>query len=155
MRRCLIVANQTLNSPALAEAVKQRIDADEHTFFVVVPATPLKDHVGSFPGSAANGSSPQDRAYVVAVQRLDQALDQLREFGATADGEIGDPDEFDAAQTAIQHFQPDEILLSTLPPRLSHWLRRDLPVDDSAGQPTCPSPSSVNPPPSTTPEGRR
>ena len=36
MRRCLIVANQTLDSPTLAKAVQQRISTEEHTFFVVV-----------------------------------------------------------------------------------------------------------------------
>ena len=80
-----------------------------------------------FPGSAAIGSSPHDRAYAVAVQRLDRALDQIREFGATANGQIGDPDEFEAAQAAIRQFEPQEVLVSTLPLRLSRWLRRDLP----------------------------
>ena len=127
MRRCLIVANQTLDSPTLAKAVQQRISTEEHTFFVVVPATPLKVQFYSFPASAAIGSSPHDRAYAIARQRLDRALDQIREFGATAGGEIGDPDEFEAAQAAIRRFEPQEVLVSTLPPRLSRWLRRDLP----------------------------
>ena len=127
MRRCLIVANQTLDSPSLARAVEQRIRAEDHTFFVVVPATPLKDQTVSFPGSAAMGSSPEDRAYALAVQRLDQALEQIQKSGATAKGEIGAPDEFEAAEAAIRHFEPNEVVVSTLPPRLSRWLRQDLP----------------------------
>ena len=127
MRRCLIVANQTLDSPALAKAVAERNSAEEHAFFVVVPATPLKYQASSFAGAASMGVSAQDRAYAVASQRLDRALDHIRGFSATADGEVGVPDEFEAAEAAIRHFDPHEVLVSTLPPRMSRWLRQDLP----------------------------
>ena len=127
MRRCLIVANQTLDSPALAQAVAERVKAEEHTFFVVVPATPLKYQTASFPGASQLGSSPEERSFAVATQRLDRALEQIRGSGATADGEVGDPDEYESAQKAIRAFGPQEVLVSTLPPRLSRWLRQDLP----------------------------
>ena len=113
MRRCLIVANQTLDSPALAQAVAQRISAEEHTFYVVVPATPIKYQTASFAGASAMGASPQDRAYAVAAQRLDRTLEQIRESGTTADGEVGDQDEFEAAETAIRDFEPQEILINS------------------------------------------
>ena len=69
-----------------------------------------------------------DRAYALARQRLDRALDHLRLLGATVDGEVGDPNPLEAVRVALGHFAADEILVSTLPRGLSQWLRRDLPA---------------------------
>lgn len=43
------------------------------------------------------------------------------------EGKLGDPDPFVAVRDALaaEHF--DEVLISTLPERVSAWLRRDLP----------------------------
>ena len=72
MGRCLIVANQTLDTDELTEAVRHRIAAGAIEFYVVVPATPLTDQA-AVPGAYADqGPSPQDRAYALAHQRLDQ-----------------------------------------------------------------------------------
>jgi hypothetical protein len=61
-RRFLIVADQTLDSPALGMAVEQLVSVEDYMFFVVVPVTPLRDQSSTFPGSAAMGSSPNDRS---------------------------------------------------------------------------------------------
>ena len=128
MRRCLIVANQTLTTDTLSEAVEQRIAAEPHEFYVVAPATPLRDEIDA-PGAYAElGPSPADRAYALARQRLDRALDHLRSLGATVDGEVGDPDPQEAVRVALGRFAADEIIVSTLPRGLSQWLRRDLPA---------------------------
>ncbi len=128
MRRCLIVANQTLGGAQLVEAVQERIAREAHEFYVVVPATLLKDQelgAGSLPDSAP---SPQERAYALARQRLDRAVRQLADLGARADGEVGDADAFEAARLAADRFPADEVIVSTLPLGLSRWLRGNLPA---------------------------
>ncbi len=37
----LVVGNQTLDSPDLAEAIRERVAKEPSTFHVVVPATPI------------------------------------------------------------------------------------------------------------------
>jgi hypothetical protein len=123
MRRCLVLANQTLCGPRLLESIRRRVESGEHSFFVVVPATPLahmeRPTVGNGP--------PADHAYAVAAQRLFRAVDSIRELGATADGEVGDPDPLEAVRLALGRFSADEVLVSTLRLGLSRWLRADLP----------------------------
>ncbi len=128
MRRCLIVANQTLTTDTLSAAVERQIAAEPHEFYVVAPATPLRDEIDAPAAYAELGPPPADRAYALARQRLDRALDHLRSLGATVDGEVGDPDPLEAVRVALGHFAADEILVSTLPRGLSQWLRRDLPA---------------------------
>ncbi len=43
------------------------------------------------------------------------------------DGVVGDPDPVDAVLDALKEFPADEVVVSTLPHALSHWLRRDVP----------------------------
>ena len=128
MRHCLIVANQTLTTDTLSAAVEQRLAAEPHEFHIVAPATPLDDQLDGPGAYASLGPSAADRAYAVAAQRLDQALEHLRTLGATVDGEVGDPDVLEAVREALQHVAADEIVVSTLPHGLSKWLRRDLPA---------------------------
>lgn len=128
MRRCLILANQTLTNETLMRAVRERVAAEPHDFFLVAPATPERDEVEGPAAYASLGPSVSDRAYALARQRLDRALDQLRASGATVDGEVGDADPLLAVRDALGRFGADEIVVSTLPGGLSQWLRRDLPA---------------------------
>ena len=123
MGRCLIVANQTLATDALSDAVQDRIRTEPHEFYVVAPATPAQQLV-----EGADAPSPTDFARAVAQQRLDRAVEQLRTLGAPVDGEVGDPDPVQAVVDALGRFEAEEILVSTLPSGLSHWLRRDVPA---------------------------
>ena len=43
------------------------------------------------------------------------------------DGVVGDSDPLVAVRDAVTRLGVDEIIISTLPARVSHWLRRDLP----------------------------
>jgi hypothetical protein len=63
----------------------------------------------------------------LAEDKLRFELEQLRALGATADGEVGDPDPLHAVEQVLARRQFDEIIVSTLPERLSHWLHQDLP----------------------------
>jgi GABA permease len=53
---------------------------------------------------------------------------RFRELGAEVDGEVGAPSPVEAIGDAIRAVgRFDEIILSTLPPGPSRWLRLDLP----------------------------
>ena len=123
MRRCLVLANQTLGGPRLLETVRQRMAAREHQFYVVVPATPVPQQERA---TVPDGSSG-DHARAVAAQRLADALDQIGGLGAAADGEVGDADPLQAVRLALRRFSADEIVVSTLHRGVSRWLRADLP----------------------------
>ena len=127
MQRCLIVANQTLATDKLAEAVQERMSAEQHEFHVVAPATPVQNEAAAS-GAHATAPSTEEIAYGLARQRLDRALDQLRALGAVVDGEVGDPDPVQAVRDTLGHFAADEIVISTLPRGLSQWLHRDVPA---------------------------
>jgi hypothetical protein len=114
----LIVANQTLPSPALAADVSRRIGSGATEFHVVVPATPP-------PGGGFSWDEEAARAQ--AEKRLGAFLEGLRAQGATVDGEIGDRDPVAAAQDASRGHDVAEVILSTLPAGISHWLRQDVP----------------------------
>jgi hypothetical protein len=58
---------------------------------------------------------------VLALPLLDEAA------GGHVEGTIGDSDPFAAVEHEVERGGFDEIIISTLPARVSHWLRRDLP----------------------------
>jgi len=117
MRRYLVISNQTLSSEALIETVRSCLATGPCHFHVVVPATHATDHMTWTEG--------HDRA--VAQQRLDAALERFAELGADADGEVGDARPLDAIRDArLSHPDFDELILVTLPPGISRWLRQDL-----------------------------
>jgi hypothetical protein len=117
MRTILIIANETLASPSLAEAVAQRLAEGPAEFVVVVPATPIEHRL----------TWDEDEAIAAAQERLDGLLARLRDLGATASGEVGNRDPVTAASDAILSRPVDEVILSTLPVARSRWLRQDVP----------------------------
>lgn len=118
MRRYLVISNQTLSSEALIERVRSCLAAGPCHFHVVVPATHANDRMTWTEG--------HDRA--AARQRLDAALERFAALGADADGEVGDARPLDAIRDAMLHGPAyDELILVTLPPGVSRWLRQDLP----------------------------
>jgi hypothetical protein len=86
------------------------------TFHLVVPATAPTDHMWT-----------EAEATKIAQDRLDQAMSRLRELGAEVDGNVGDGNPLLAVEDAIREESFDEIILSTLAPGLSRWLKLDLP----------------------------
>jgi hypothetical protein len=118
MRRYLVVANQTLLGDPLLARIRECLAAGPSQFHLVVPAT----HA---PGRAAQTES-RDRAF--AAQRLADGLERFRALGAEVEGEVGDARPLDAIRDVMLHAPPfHEIIVSTLPPGLSRWLRQDLP----------------------------
>jgi nucleotide-binding universal stress UspA family protein len=117
MSTALIVANQTLPSPALANAIVERIRSGVDSFHVVVPATPV----------AKGMTWDEDESRREAEARLAKLLDRLRTLGVEASGEVGDRDPVSAVRDALRGRDVDEIILSTLPPGISRWLGQDVP----------------------------
>ena len=118
MRSYLVVGNQTLDSPELADAVAERVAAGPATFHVVVPATPLQKGL----------TWDEDEARAAAQERLNAAIARLRDTGPEVSGEIGHRDPVVATEDALRGRTIDEILLSTLPPGISRWLGQDVPT---------------------------
>ena len=59
---------------------------------------------------------------------LELAIPLLEEAaGGHVEGIVGDTDPFVAVRDAVEQREFDEVIVSTLPARVSHWLRRDLP----------------------------
>ncbi len=117
MPKVLVVANTTIASAKLLAAVRARAERDASTHFhIVVPLTRPKA------GLVIYDAVERDAAQV----RVDLALAYLRREGASADGEVGDPDPYTAVIDALRSDRFDEIIISTLPETRSGWLRRDL-----------------------------
>ena len=117
--RVLIVANRTAATEPLLHAVGRRAAAGVAEFFLLVPATPRGMH---------RVVDPEVTGREEAQARLDLALGLLAEIsGAPVSGCVGAADPVAAISDAMheQHF--DEIIISTLPRRLSRWMRIDLP----------------------------
>lgn len=116
MRRYLIVANQTLGGDHLLEQVRERLGSETAAFHVLVPATFSHEHVFHTEGEAR----------AIAARRLDAALARFGELGATVTGEVGDVNPLYSIEDVLRRDEFDEIILSTLPPGPSRWLRQDL-----------------------------
>jgi hypothetical protein len=116
--RVLLVANRTAADAPLLDAVRRRTDRGPATFHLVVPATPAGLH---------RIVDPEDAGHDVARERLERALPLLTEAaGQMVTGHVGDANPLCAVQDSLNLRGFDEIILSTLPWRVSQWLRVDL-----------------------------
>ena len=117
--RVLIVANKTAATPALLDAVRTRAAQGPAEFTLLVPAE-------------AHGlmrvADPEDAPRDEAEKVLELALPLLEDAaGAPVRGIIGDPTPMNAVMDAINEHGFDEVIVSTLPHRVSRWLHLDLP----------------------------
>lgn len=117
MRRYLVVANQTLGGEHLMAKVRECLAAGPCEFHILVPATSPADKLLASEGEAR----------ALAARRLEAALARFAALGATATGEVGDHRPLEAILDVLRHRGVDEIILSTLPPGPSKWLKADLP----------------------------
>jgi nucleotide-binding universal stress UspA family protein len=131
VRRYLVVANQTLEGDELVRVISACAEAEPSEFFIVVPATPLVEMwvaaVMTPYGGVQYEPEASEQARELAEERLDAAAAQLRAAGATVAGEVGDRDPVRAVEEALRARTFDEIIVSTLPGRISRWLHQDLP----------------------------
>src|SRR3954452_1244016 len=117
--RVLIVANKTAATPALIEAVRERAARGGASFTLLVPNTARGLHALV---------DPEDQSQGEAEQTLELAIPLLEAAaGGPVDGMIGCPEPLAAIQDAINIHGYDELIISTLPQRVSKWLKLDLP----------------------------
>ena len=117
--RVLVVAHRTAATPALLEAVRERAAAGPATFSLLVPNSAHGLH-----RVVDAEDTDESEAQIV----LDLALPLIEEAaGGPVEGIVGDPNPLDAVQDAVNMRGFEEIIISTLPARVSRWLRQDLP----------------------------
>ena len=117
--RVLIVANKTAATPALLAAVKERAQRGPARFTLLVP-------------SSAHGLhqlvDPEDQGESEAEATIELALPLLEEAaGSPVEPMVGVHEPLAAIQDAVNLHGFDEIIISTLPTRVSRWLKLDLP----------------------------
>lgn len=130
MHKVLIVANQTIGSAELTRAVTERITdaADFHLLVPVPPTPPSAISVGlAAVESAATAFMVLPDLRALAEERLATGLEWLRTLDADATGEVGLVDTVAAVVAVVERDHIDEVIVSTLPSRISKWLRQDLP----------------------------
>ncbi len=123
MRRYLVVANQTLGTEMLQQELLLRAETGASAFYFLVPHAARSQHVPVWPRGTASPDDPHRAAW----QRLRGVLAELRATGAVAAGEVTEDDPVHATRHRMQLKHYDEIIVSTLPTKLSQWLRMDLP----------------------------
>jgi hypothetical protein len=110
-RNVLIVANRTAATPALLAEVRRRASEGSCRFTLLVPR-PFWD------------ADTEESAITLelAIPLLEDAA------GGRVEGVVGAEDAFLAVTTALDAAPYDEVIVSTLPARVSHWLHIDLPA---------------------------
>jgi hypothetical protein len=117
--RVLIVANRTAATDSLLEAVRRRANAGAVTFHLLVPATPRGLH---------RVVDPEVAGRQEAADQLELALELLRvATGSEVTGHVGSADPVAAISDTLHEREIDELIISTLPRRLSRWMHIDLP----------------------------
>jgi hypothetical protein len=109
-RRVLIVAYRTAATPRLLQHVRVRAARSPCRFTLLVPRPYWEPD-----------TEQASATLELAIPLLEEAA------GAPVAGLVGDEDPFVATRDAIADGQFDDVIVSTLPERVSQWLRRDLP----------------------------
>jgi hypothetical protein len=116
--RVLVVANRTAESPELLEALRARTLRGPCEFTLLVPSTP---HGLAWAADMHAGGDE-------AEQHREAFVAELREEGLNvAAAKVGDPDPLAAISDECNFNEYDELIVSTLPLRISKWLHLDLP----------------------------
>jgi len=117
--RVLVVAHKTAATQPLLDAVRERAQHGPCVFTLLVPNSTHGLH---------KVVDPEDQGAGEAQTVLDHALPLLGEAAGTPlEGIVGDPDPVAAIHDAINLRGFDEVIVSTLSPRVSRWLKLDLP----------------------------
>ena len=111
--RVLVLANRTADSPQLRDALLERRERGPIAVTLLVPAA-------WEPGDPHGGMETGRR-------RVRAALDGLRDTGLDVQCRVGDADPITALREAWNPDTYDEVIVSTLPGRVSKWLQIDLP----------------------------
>jgi hypothetical protein len=118
MRSVLVVANRTSASPTLLAAVSRRAAEGPCAFTLLVPRSPHGLH---------RVVDPEDHGHAEAEAAIEHARPLLMDAaGGPVAALVGSHDPLAAVEDALNAGQYDEVIISTLPPRLSRWLHVDL-----------------------------
>jgi hypothetical protein len=118
MASVLVVANRTAESPELLDALRARAVQGPCEFTLLVPSTP---HGLAWAADMHAGGDE-------AEQHRQAFVDELREEGLNVvSAKVGDPDALAAIQDECNFHEYDELIVSTLPLKISKWLHIDLP----------------------------
>jgi hypothetical protein len=121
MRRCLVVAHQTLDSPRLEEAMWEEVRREPCGFHLVVPMLPRSEGM----------TWTEAKVRATAQEHLNQALSGFRLAGFSIDGEVGGTSPVDAVGDVLLRDGDDAyalVMVSTLPHTVSRWLKVDVPA---------------------------
>jgi hypothetical protein len=110
--RILIVANRTAATPALIEAVRERAQRGPCSFALLVPQLACE---------VPYGDEEARKTLELAIPLLEDAA------GSSVTPIIGPADALLAVERVLVREHFDEVIVSTLPERVSQWLKRDLP----------------------------
>jgi hypothetical protein len=113
VHRTLIVANRTAQTPVLLQEIDRRASKRATAFTLLVPDTA--------------GGRPD--------WTLEEALKAIREAArgpeglrpVHVEGLVGGPDAFESVKRVIDEGDFHDVVISTLPRRLSQWLKKALP----------------------------
>jgi hypothetical protein len=117
MSHILVIANETVASPTLLEAVRGEAGGEDRVTVIAPVNEPNQGYVVY-----------EDTRRASAGRRLDKTLRALREAGVTAQGFVVETGPVQAAKDALAQLEPrvDEIVVSTYPVERSGWMRRDV-----------------------------
>ena len=112
----LVVANETLVGPELADAVKRRAAQGPIRVVVVAPVSQPREGYVVY----------RDSRRAAASRRLERTIAVLRDAGIPAHGGVFDDEPLAAVKDVLASEEIDEIVVSTHPETKSGWLRKNL-----------------------------
>jgi hypothetical protein len=114
--RTLLIANETVDSDVVRDALELETDASPEVL-VVAPALNTRMH---------HWLSDTDDARRDAEYRLARCVARLDHGDVFVTGWIGDSDPMVAIEDALKFFDAQRIVIATHPESRSNWLARDL-----------------------------
>lgn len=129
-RRILVVADLTPGTPHLLELVARRSESEPCRFFVLVPHA----------GHPDDPDWDVDRATALVQRAAHEPVEGL----------TGGADALEAVRAAMAQHDIDEVIISTPPHHLAHWIHHDLPSQiEKLGAPVTVVEGSEKAPPAT------
>jgi hypothetical protein len=116
--RVLVVANRTAESPELLDALRARTREGPCEFVLLVPSTPHGLAWAADPDAGQEEAEQHRVAFVDGLRREGLDVEETK---------VGDVDPLAAIQDECNFNEYDELIVSTLPLKLSKWLKVDLP----------------------------
>jgi hypothetical protein len=111
--KLLVIANRTVESPEIRDVIVGRAAAGPVQVTLVAPAS--------------SGASSVRARRIETAQRVERAVQRLRDVGVAVDGVVGDTDPLVAVQDTWDPRRFDEVIVVTLPTGVSRWMAADLP----------------------------